>query len=103
MKTKVICLLGLAILVVALAFSVAAPAAPHTAATTVSAVAASQPATVNAPAAERHPEIHDALVSLRHAREHMAHAAHDYHGHREEALRATDEAIRQLEICEKFE
>ena len=102
MKIKAFCLLGLAILVVALAFSVAAPAAPHSTVTTVAA-ATSQPATVNAPAAERHPEIHDALVSLRHAREHMAHASHDFHGHREEALRATDEAIRQLEICEKFE
>lgn len=102
MKTKLIGFLALAVLVAALAFSAVAPAAPHSTATTVAAVA-SQPATVNAPAAERHPEIHDALVSLRHAREHMAHASHDYHGHREEALRATDEAIRQLEICEKFE
>jgi len=102
MKIKVIGLLGLAILVVALAFSVAAPAAPHSTATTIAA-AVSHPAAVNAPAAERHPEIHDALNSLRHAREHIAHATHDFHGHREEALRATDEAIRQLEICEQFD
>jgi hypothetical protein len=101
MKIKVICLLGLAILVVALAFSVAAPAAPHTAATTVSA-AATQPATPTAAPAD-HPEIRDALNSLRHAREHLAKASHDYHGHREEAVHAVDEAIHQLEICLKFD
>jgi hypothetical protein len=40
---------------------------------------------------------------LRHAREHLEHAAHDFGGHRVEALRATDEAIRQLEICLKYD
>jgi hypothetical protein len=101
MKMKVIGLLVLAILIVALGFSVTAPAASHTAATTVSA-AATQPVTPTATPAD-HPEIHDALNSLRHAREHLAHASHDYHGHREEAVRAVDEAIRQLEICLKFD
>jgi hypothetical protein len=33
----------------------------------------------------------------------MQHAAHDFGGHRVEALRATDEAIHQLEICLKYD
>ena len=33
----------------------------------------------------------------------MERAAHDFGGHRVEALRATEEAIRQLEICLKFD
>jgi hypothetical protein len=33
----------------------------------------------------------------------MDHAAHDFGGHKVEALRATDEAIRQLEICMQYD
>jgi len=40
---------------------------------------------------------------LRQAKEHMEHAAHDFGGHRVEALKATDEAIRQLEMCLKYD
>jgi hypothetical protein len=32
----------------------------------------------------------------------MEHAAHDFGGHRVDAIRATDDAIRQLEICLKY-
>jgi hypothetical protein len=39
----------------------------------------------------------------RDAKEHIEHAAHDFGGHRVEALKATDEAIRQLELCLKFD
>ena len=58
---------------------------------------------VNSPANPRHPEIQEAIGALRRAKEHMEHAAHDFGGHRVEALRATDEAIRQLEICMKYD
>jgi len=51
----------------------------------------------------RHPEIRAALDALRNARAHIASAAHDYHGHRVDALRATDEAIHQLEICMEYD
>jgi len=54
-------------------------------------------------ASERHPEIREAIESLRHARAHIERAARDFGGHREDALRATDEAIRQLEICLRFD
>jgi hypothetical protein len=33
----------------------------------------------------------------------MEHAAHDFGGHRVEAIKATDEAIRQLQDCLKFD
>jgi hypothetical protein len=59
--------------------------------------------TPTSPAFERHPEIHAALDALRNARAHLAAANHDFHGHREDAIRATDEAIRQLKICMDFD
>jgi hypothetical protein len=52
-----------------------------------------------APAPERHPEIREAIASLRRAKAHLEHAAHDFGGHRVEALRATDEALHQLQLC----
>ena len=58
---------------------------------------------VGAPAAGRHPEIHAAMESLRNAKAHLNAAAHDYQGHRVDAIRAIDEAIHQLEICEKYD
>jgi hypothetical protein len=59
--------------------------------------------TPTSPAAERHPEIHQAIEALRSARSHLQQAAHDFGGHRADALRATDEAIHQLEICLKYD
>jgi hypothetical protein len=79
-------------LVFALTLPVAVPAAP-----------APPPQPAATPAPEPHPEIREAVASLRRARMHMQDAAHDFGGHRVEALRATDEAIRQLEICLKFD
>jgi hypothetical protein len=34
---------------------------------------------------------------------HLQEAAHDFGGHRVDALKTTDEAIRQLELCLKFD
>lgn len=59
--------------------------------------------TPTSPAAERHPEIHRALEALRDARAHLQAAAHDFGGHKADAIRATDEAIHQLEICERYD
>ena len=95
MKTRIIgCFAALA-LIFTLTFPAGAPAAPP----------AGKAATATAlPAApERHPEIHAAIESLEHARMHLKEARHDFGGHREEALRATDEAIRQLKICMEFD
>lgn len=95
MKTKIISFLAALALVLTLTFPAAAPAAPPTAkGTTATSVRA---------APERHPEIRAAIESLEHARMHLKEARHDFGGHREEALRATDEAIRQLKICMEFD
>jgi hypothetical protein len=51
------------------------------------------------PAFGRHPEIEDALHALHAAKDHLAHASHDFGGHRVDAIRAIDEADRQLRIC----
>ena len=101
MKIRIVSLLALATLTLVLAFVATAPAASSHASALPA--AAAQPAAAATPAAEPHPEIHEALGALRRAKEHMEHAAHDFGGHRVEALRATDEAIRQLEICLKFD
>jgi hypothetical protein len=61
------------------------------------------PATAPASSAERHPEIHDAIAALRNAKSHLQEADHDFGGHRVEAIRATDEAIHQLEICLQYD
>jgi hypothetical protein len=48
---------------------------------------------------EPHPEIWAAIHSLEHAKEHLEHAAHDFGGHRVEAIGAIDAALRQLHVC----
>lgn len=94
-------LLGLTLLIV-LVFSVSAPAALNgSSGKTV--IAASLSATANAAPAEQHPQIHDAIAALRSAKAHLEHAAHDFGGHRVDAIKATDEAIHQLEICLKYD
>ena len=52
---------------------------------------------------ERHPKIREAIASLRASREDLEHAAHDFGGHRVDAMHAIDEAIKQLEICLKYD
>jgi len=47
--------------------------------------------------------IREALESLRRAKAHMEHAAHDFGGHRVEAIEATNQAIKQLEFVLKFD
>jgi len=54
------------------------------------------------PAAGRHPEIERALSALANAKDHLNHAAHDFGGHRVDAIRAIDEADRQLRICLQY-
>jgi len=79
---------------VALVFAIQTPATSKSAPAAITASAASP---------ERHPQIREAIAALRRAKEHMEHAAHDFGGHRVEALRATDDAIRQLEECLKYD
>jgi len=102
MKVKLLSLTTVLAFALALCLSVTTPAAPKTPATAAVPAANPQPATPAA-APEPHPEIRDALAALRRAKAHMEHAAHDFGGHRVDALRATDEAIHQLELCLKYD
>lgn len=52
---------------------------------------------------EPHPEIMSAIRALQAARDHLEHAAHDYHGHRVEAIGAIDAALKQLHVCMEFD
>jgi len=54
------------------------------------------------PAAGKHPQIEQALAALQNAKEHLEHAAHDFGGHRTDAIKAIDEADRQLRICMQY-
>ena len=49
-----------------------------------------------------HPRIARAIESLRDARAYLEEAPHDFNGHRREAVRATNEAIRQLEYALQY-
>ena len=101
MKSKIFGLIVITSVLLALAFTVGAPAAPN--AKALPAAAAANPVPAAANAAEPHPEIRDAIASLRRAKEHMEHAAHDFGGHRVEAIRATDAALHQLQECLKYD
>ena len=45
---------------------------------------------------EKHPAIRNAIHALEKAKVDLEHAAHDFGGHRAEALKAVDYAIKQL-------
>ena len=49
-----------------------------------------------------HPRIAAAITALRDAREYLQSAPHDFGGHKTAAIRATDEAIRQLNFALQY-
>jgi hypothetical protein len=51
------------------------------------------------PAAGKHPHIEAALESLHAAKHELESAEHDFHGHRVEAVKHVDQAIKEAEIC----
>jgi hypothetical protein len=93
MRRWFFCVAAVVALVLSLALPTVIPAAPP--------AAKPQPGPAAGPM--DHPEIRDALAALRGAREHLNHAAHDYQGHRVDAIRAIDEAMKQLQICLKYD
>ena len=73
-------------------------------------VAPAQPALVQQQAAaparkrtEAHPEIRKAIAALERAKYDLQHAAHDFGGHRADALAATDKAIEQLRLALQYD
>jgi len=61
--------------------------------------AAAQPPPPKGERHEHHPEIHKAIAALEAAKHYMEHADHDFHGHRREAVEATERAIQQLRLA----
>lgn len=104
MRLRILSVSALVIFALALCLSVTTtPASPKTPAAAAVPAATPQPAASPAALPEPHPEIREAIASLRRAKDHLEHAAHDFGGHRVEAIKATDEAIRQLQDCLKFD
>jgi len=52
---------------------------------------------------EPHPEIWAAIHSLERARTHLQHAAHDFGGHRVDAIAAIDAALKQLHMALEYD
>lgn len=52
---------------------------------------------------EKHPEIRAAIRSLERAKLDLQRASHDFGGHRADALRSCDEAIRQLKLALEYD
>jgi hypothetical protein len=104
MKLKILSLSTLMICALALCLSVTStPASPKTPAAAAVPAAAVQPAAAPAALPEPHPEIREAMESLRRAKDHLEHAAHDFGGHRVEAIKAIDESLHQLQECLKYD
>lgn len=102
MRGKLIGSFVAACLVLTVVFAAGSAAKPAAKAATPAVTGAAAPAAAANPT-EPHPQIREAIASLRRAKEHMEHPAHDFGGHRVEAIRATDVAIRQLEECLKYD
>ncbi len=72
-------------------------------------MSAATPATAPAPqvvkgkGGEQHPHIRAALRELREARRELETAAHDFGGHRKEAIEAVDNAIKQLQEALEYD
>ncbi len=78
MKRRFVSLFALVTLILALSFPLTAPAAPP---------------------AELHPEIQNAITALRRANQRLQRVGGDWGGHKADTLRATNEAITQLQLC----
>jgi hypothetical protein len=52
---------------------------------------------------EPHPEINAAIRALERAKLHLQQAAHDFGGHRVEAIRAIDGALEQLKLALQYD
>ena len=52
---------------------------------------------------EKHPAIHAAINSLEKAKKELQGAAHDFGGHRVDAIKAIDEALKQLRLADAYD
>jgi hypothetical protein len=95
-KIGFLTLLIMVTILLTLAFSAAA-ASPKAPAAALAAAPAS-PA-LAAPVPPPHPRVEHAIEAMRSARDHMAHAEGEFHGHRDKAIEHLDRAIHEAEIC----
>ena len=51
---------------------------------------------------EMHPRLAAAIAALKDARAYLQSAPHDFGGHKADAIRATDNAIRQLDLALRY-
>lgn len=65
--------------------------------------AGTSPAVQEKKGGEPHPHIRTALRELREAKRELETAAHDFGGHRKEAVEAVDTAIRQLQQALQYD
>ena len=63
------------------------------------AIAAPAPAPMAEPMPNRCPRIHEAIDRLQGTEEELRTAAHDFCGHKADAIRTVDESIRQLQLA----
>ncbi len=104
MKLKILSLSALVIFAMALCLTgTTTPASPKSPAAAAVTPATPQPPATPAALPEPHPEIREAIGSLRRAKDHLEHAAHDFGGHRVDAIKAIDESLRQLNECLKYD
>jgi hypothetical protein len=96
-KIGILTLLIMATLLLTLALTAAA-AGPKAPAAAVAAAPASPAAAAPTPMPP-HPRVEHALEALRGARDHMAHAEGEFHGHRDKAIEHIDQAIHEAEEC----
>ena len=52
---------------------------------------------------EAHPELHAAMASLERAKKDLEKAASDFGGHKAEAIKSVDEAIKHLKLAEAYD
>jgi hypothetical protein len=104
MKLRILSLSALLIFAMALCLSVTTtPASPKAPAAAAVPAATPQPAATPAAQREPHPEIREAIGALRRAKDHLEGAAHDFGGHRVQAIKAIDESLRQLNECLRYD
>jgi hypothetical protein len=91
LKKIAVALLTLSLLTLTPALSLAAAPAPP------------PPQVLKGSRNEQHPHIRAALKELRDARHELETAAHDFGGHRKEAIEAVDHAIKQLQQALEYD
>ncbi len=100
MKNTLTKFLASTMLLSALVFPLTAWAGPKAARPTAQPAQAGQR---RRPGGERHPEIRAAIRALERAKRHLQEAAHDFGGHRAEALEAVNKALEQLKLALQYD